>query len=93
MIRNLHILVSIDLEDVAALLVDGEASHHIAPVKVPAADDLQAAECEGDYSLPSSKSINGSGCGDSVLHADVKQNVPYLLARHNKGLRHYATQV
>lgn len=60
-IGNLHILVPINLEDVAALLVDGEPSHHVAPVKVPAAYDLQAAECEVGWSLPSNKSISRGG--------------------------------
>lgn len=47
MVGNLNILMPINLEDVAALFVNCEATHHVAPVKAPAAYDLQAAECEG----------------------------------------------
>ena len=47
MIGDLDILVPINLEDVATLLVNGEATHHVAPVKAPAAYNLHTAQGEG----------------------------------------------
>ena len=40
MVSNLHILVAVNLEDVTPLLVNGEPPDHVAPVKLPSADDL-----------------------------------------------------
>ena len=46
MVGNLNIFVAVNLENVAALLVDGEAPYHVAPVKVPAGYDLHTTQGE-----------------------------------------------
>ena len=51
-VSNLHILVPINLQDVTALLVDREPTHHVAPVEAPAAYNLHAAEREGTREFP-----------------------------------------
>ncbi len=40
MVCYLHILVAVNLQDVASLLINGEASHHVPPVKLPCSNDL-----------------------------------------------------
>ena len=42
-ISQLDIFVSVDLEHVAPLLVNDQAAHHVAPVKVPSQNLLQPA--------------------------------------------------
>ena len=59
MVGNLHVFVPIDLEDVAMLFVNGEPTHHVAPVKMPAAYNLQQSVREPVSIQPSNISWNG----------------------------------
>ncbi len=65
---QLHILVPIHLEDVAALLVDGQAPLHVPPVKLEAVEYLHIQHGLAHCMQEIGNGIHFFDCHDGAFH-------------------------